>query len=319
MTTIYATASDIRSQGAYNGTSYTPERREASQKSDYLSHMAEVAARFSQWETPENAEALAEDLEAYRSGYAARLNGYLASHSRIVSQFVTGAGGWTGAMVRSNNKKIDSADNKLRDLIEWSDRRLEKLRNRYDPRSISRQAIRSGDADALERLAEKIERLEAFQQAMKAANKIIRSKLTDDEKIDELVAIDGINESRARELLRGDYSGRQGFPSYALTNNGANIRRLKERYEQIGRKQAQDAEIEAAGNGERRWDFEGGYVLESAEADRYQVYHDSKPAREVIDALKANGLRWTPSAGCWQAYRTPNGKYAVPAVTGIQL
>lgn len=311
---IHATASDIRSQGAYSGTSYSPERREASQKTDYLAHIAEVAERFSQWETPDNAEAMAEDLEAYRSGYAARLNGYLASHSRIVSQFVTGAGGWTPAMVRSNNKKIDIADNKLRDLIEWSDKRLEKLRNRYDPRSISRQAIRSGDADALERLAEKIERLEAFQEAMKAANKIIRSKLTYDEKIDELVTIDGISEKKARSLLQPDFAGRLGFASYQLTNNGANIRRLKERFTTIERKQTQDE-----ANGERRFDFDGGYVLDNPDADRYQVFYPGKPSSDVIAKLKSYGMRWTPSAGCWQAYRSWSGSQAIEAVTGVKI
>lgn len=311
---IHATASDIRSQGAYSGTSYSPERREASQKTDYLAHMAEVAERFSQWETPDNAEAMAEDLEAYRSGYAARLNGYLSSHSRIVSQFVTGAGGWTAAMVRSNNKKIDSADNKLRDLIEWSDKRREKLRNRYDPRSISRQAIRSGDADALERLAEKIERLEAYQETMKAVNKIIRSKETDDEKVEAMICLDGISEAKARKLLQRGVMGNTGFASFELTNNGANIRRLKERYITIERKQAQDE-----ANGERRFDFDGGYVLDNPDADRYQVFHDSKPASDVIAKLKSYGMRWTPSAGCWQAYRSWSGSRAIEAVTGVKV
>lgn len=314
MTTINATPTDIRAKGAFNGTSFSPEARERSRVQEYIDHMTQVAALFSQWETPDNTEAMAEDLEAYRSGYAARLNSYLASHSRIVSQFITGAGGWTGAMVRSNNKKIDSADNKLRDLIEWSDKRLEKLRNRYDPRAIARQPIRSGDADALERLAEKIERLEAYQQAMKAANKIIRSKLTDEEKIDELVAIDGISEKTARSLLQPDFAGRLGFASYQLTNNGANIRRLKERYTEIERKQTQDE-----ANGERRFDFDGGYVLDNPDADRYQVFYPGKPSSDVIAKLKSYGLRWTPSAGCWQAYRSWNGKQAIEAVTGIKI
>ena len=312
---IQASPSDIRARGSFDGTSMVPERREAQRVSEYMSHMAQVAALFSRWETDENRDQMAEDLANYRAGYSARMNAYLASHSRIVSQFITGAGGWDGRQVRSNNKKIDSADNRLRELIEWSEKRLGQLSSRYDPLAIARRPIRTGDADALERLAEKIARLEYLQERMKDANKIVRSaKLNNDEKIDALMTIEGITESRARELLKPDFMGRLGFPAYALTNNSANIRRLKERYEQIERRQAVDAAI-----GERRWDFEGGYVLENPDADRYQVFHDSKPAREKIDALKAHGLRWTPSAGCWQAYRSPSGKYAVEAVTGISL
>lgn len=319
MTTINAHPIDIRAKNAFRGTSFSPEAREAQRVKEYIDHMTAVADLFSQWETPDNAEAMAEDLEAYRSGYASRMNAYLASHGRIVSQMISGAGGWTAAMVRSNNKKIDSADNKQRELIEWTNARIAKLEARYNPHAIARQPIRSGDTDALERLAEKIERLEAYQGAMKSANKIIRSKLTDDEKIDELVAIDGINESRARELLRGDFCGRLGFASYQLTNNGANVRRLKERYTEIEHKQANDAQAQESGNAERRIEFDGGYVVDSIEADRYRVFHAAKPAREKIDLLKRYGLRWTPSAGCWQAYRTPNGKRAVEAVTGVEL
>ena len=83
---------------------------------------------------------------------------------------------------------------------------------------------------------------------------------------------------------------------------------------QIERKQAKDE-----ANGERRWDFDGGYVLDNPAADRYQVFHASKPARETIDAMKAHGMRWTPSVGCWQAYRSWNGSQAVETVTGVKV
>lgn len=317
---IRANATDIRAKDAYRWTSQDPERRAQSQVDDYRTHMAEIATEFSQWETPDNADALGEDLEAYRSTYAAKLNSYLSTHSRIASQFITGASGWTGAMVRTNNKRNDSADNKLRDLIEWSAKRLDKLRDRYDPRRIARQPIRSGDVDALERLTEKIERLERFQEGMKAANKIIRSKVSDDDKIDQLVEIPGISETTARKLLQPDCFGGLGFASYALTNNSANIRRLKDRFAGIEQRQKVDAVIrEELQGADRRFDFEGGYVLDNPDADRYQVFHDSKPARDVIDKLKRYGLRWTPSVGCWQAYRTPNGKQAILSVTGISI
>lgn len=311
---IHASPTDIRARGAFDGTSFSPEARERSRVQEYLSHMAAVADLFSQWETPDNAEAMAEDLEAYRSGYAAKMNAYLASHGRIVSQMISGAGGWTAAMVRSNNKKIDSADNKQRELIEWANARIAKLKARYDPRAIARQPIRSGDADALERLAEKIERLEAYQETMKGVNKIIRSKLTDDEKVEAMICLDGISEAKARGLLRRGIMGNTGFASFELTNNGANIRRLKERYITIERKQAQDE-----ANGERRFDFDGGYVLDNPDADRYQVFYPGKPASDVIAKLKSYGMRWTPSAGCWQAYRSWSGSQAIEAVTGVKV
>ena len=80
---------------------------------------------------------------------------------------------------------------------------------------------------------------------MKKANRIVRSKkMNKEQKINELVKIEGLSESSIENLFVPDYMGRIGFPSFELTNNGANIKRLKARLEKLTEQRSQDTTSE---------------------------------------------------------------------------
>lgn len=87
------------------------------------------------------------------------------------------------------------------------------------------------------------------------------------------------------------------FESYQLTNNNAEIRRVKARIEQLS-KQAQQ---EFSG-----WEFDGGRVEMNREDTRLQVFFDGKPDADTRAELKSNGFRWAPSVGAWQRQLTDN-------------
>jgi DNA repair exonuclease SbcCD ATPase subunit len=100
-----------------------------------------------------------------------------------------------------------------------------------------RTNVFSDDIDAVEQLTEKIGRLEARRDRMKRFNAAVR-------KVDgQAAALELAGElltEREQDDLRGLYrinfaGGRNGlaFPSYALTNLGANIRRLQGRLVEI--------------------------------------------------------------------------------------
>jgi len=102
-------------------------------------------------------------------------------------------------------------------------------------------AISSDDPEAVVKLQEKLNQAEEIQVIMKAANKIIqKKKLSDEEKIIELVKIDKITEKTAKGILAPDCMGCIGFPSYKLINNNANIRRMKERIAHLKRVSTQE-------------------------------------------------------------------------------
>lgn len=277
---------------AYRGTSHFPERRADGVVREYWEHMQAVDQEFSQWRTDDNADELDADLAAYRIKYTELLRAYLHSHSNVVSAFIVGPANFP---TRQMEKRNQWCDNHRERLLEFSRKRLEKLRRKYDPKRIARAPISSDDPEAVVKLRAKIKKAEAFQELMKAANKVIRKKsLSDEEKIAGLVGL-GLPESAACELLTPDYMGNIGFPGYRLQNNSANIRRMKKRIEQLERA-AQDTTTEQ--------EFGDVQVIDNVEENRVQIIFPEKPSAEIRAKLKSNGFRWAPSVGAWQRKRS---------------
>jgi hypothetical protein len=170
------------------------------------------------------------------------------------------------------------------------------------------EPIRSDDANAAEQLQAKISKARQLQEAMKAANAIVRDrKLTDEEKVARITATCRLNVTSARELLKPDFAGRVGFAAYELTNNAANIRRMEERLRLLSREKGRESVT---------FEFPGGRVEDSADDCRVRIYHDQKPERDVIDKLKSHGFHWSPSLKCWSRLRNDSARAAVTHITG---
>ncbi len=158
---------------------------------------------------------------------------------------------------------------------------------------VGEGGVSSDDPDGAAKLREQLAKAERMQVAMKAANKVYRSKMTDDEKVAAIVAL-GVPEKAARGGLSPDFCGRIGFPDYALTNNNANIRRLKERITKL------DQIAAASSLPDKEYDC-GAYTVVACFADnRVRVFFPGKPSEEIRTVLKRSGFRWSPDAGAWQ-------------------
>lgn len=81
------------------------------------------------------------------------------------------------------------------------------------------------------------------------------------------------------------------FASYALSNNSAEIRRVKARIAEL----KQYAQV-----GFRGWEFSGGKAVANQEMNRLQLFFQEKPSPEKRQILRQNGFRWAPSANAWQ-------------------
>lgn len=149
--------------------------------------------------------------------------------------------------------------------------------------SVGRGGISSDDPDAADKLREQLVKLEQLQAQMKAANKVIKSKSTPEVKKAALVAL-GISEDPRLDRYRC------GFQCYELTNNNANIRRIRQRIEQIeATRQREDVEIEGC-----------GYTFrEDVEDNRASFVFRGKPPEAVRSILKRHGFRWSPTRGAW--------------------
>jgi hypothetical protein len=182
---------------------------------------------------------------------------------------------------RHHRADIKRMDNGMRKGIELSKQAAE-LSRRAETEST---AISSDDPDATDKLTEKIAKLDALQAKMAATNKLVRKNDRPG-----LTAM-GYSEKAIEGLFTPDFCGRIGFASYQLTNNNANIRRLKERVASLAKKATQEA----------RPDIEGeGYIIrEDVEDNRLLIVFDKIPDKERRTKLKRSGFKWSPTRSAW--------------------
>lgn len=283
---------------AFHGVSWFPERRSESARADYsetlahdLKDLRELAAKHG------TAHLVDGEFIRYRAGYRKRTLAYLYSSGRCVSSWIAGPSNFPAARM---NKRADITHKRLNELVEFRRTALKAIRRELCP---GLKPIMASDADAIDRLESKIALAESFQERMKAANAAIRrhKKAGEQAQIAGLLLL-GFSEAIARKLLQPDFCNRIGFADYELTNNGANIRRMKARLEQIICAQATPAS-EVQGEAAR--------IEDCPSENRVRLFFPGKPDEATRADLKRSGFRWSPSLGCWQAYR--NWRSAVDA------
>lgn len=140
------------------------------------------------------------------------------------------------------------------------------------------RTIFTDDHNATEALEQRVAENEAKRDRMKKINAMYRKG--------DAAGLEaaGLNLEQLREKLKTAYSWcQQPYPSYELTNLGARIREDKKRIEIVKQQASRRAEAEAAPN---------GVVLKVCNEGYCRVTFAEKPARSVIEALKAAGFWW---------------------------
>ena len=209
--------------------------------------------------------------------------------------------GWSKYHKYARVDKANRVLEKAFEMLEKAKYNLSVALARYSPD----RPISSDDVNAIDKLKEKLAKAEALQVEMKAANKIVQNKkLSDEEKTKQLKAIglSGI-------LLQPDCCGRKGFADYQLTNNNANIRRMKARIAEI-EKQRKDVE--------KSWTDGSIRIVDSPTENRLQIFFPDKPSVELRARLKQKGFKWSPTSGAWQRFRSNGALYDASVITGIK-
>jgi len=164
------------------------------------------------------------------------------------------------------------------------------------------RAISSDDPSATAKLKAKLADLEERQEQMKKINAAFRKGA------DALAAlgISPVGIARIQEQVEKAYSWeKQPYPSYTMKNNGANIRRLKQRLAELEKREERPSiTIE----------HDLFSIVENADENRLQLIFPDKPAPEVRAILKQNGFRWSPSQGAWQRQLNDNARCAAQYV-----
>jgi len=174
----------------------------------------------------------------------------------------------------------------------------------------SNHAISSDDPEAVEKLKEKIKRLEDNQRTMVLINRIIKSNPKNEpteDKIHTIVKM-GLKEESAKKLFTPDFCGRIGFASYSLQNNNANIRRCKQRLERL-------QSIEKMENSEL--EYNNIKIIQDAEDNRTKIiFPDKDTAMQYRDNLKRSGFRWSRYNGAWQRHLSNQALWAAKEIIG---
>ncbi len=198
--------------------------------------------------------------------------------------------------------KKKERQNARRDAHMKEYRRIMDIKRRIT--TVGTGGIQAGEADALERLEAKAQRLEENHEEMKRANAYYRKHGT-------LRGYDGDLDG-LRVSLDFDGGGNEvPFAPCALANNRANIKRTRDRIEQLKReKDVPKQDRETTVNGEPCT------VVENAELMRLQLVFDGKPDEETRGMLKHAGFRWSPRNGAWQRQLTDNARRALKGLEG---
>jgi len=279
------------------GISHVPEQRGRQIIESYIQGMKDDYNSLSEYaKTPEQKELLDDMFADYRKRYVKLKRDQLAKDSRTMSTMITGAANFP---VRSNQKKMDSAQKALDTLVNYSEKAYSKMKNKL----TGKEAIKGTDENAVEKLQEKLNILESNQEEMKNANKILKSKkLSDDIKKEELKKL-GFTDENIKDIQTPDYAGKVGFASFSLNNNNAKIKATKARIADIVKmKELAKAPKEAPIK------FDGGELTQDYTDQRIRFIFDGKPDAETIAMLKKRGFRWSSKNGAWQTQLTQNGQ-----------
>lgn len=150
------------------------------------------------------------------------------------------------------------------------------------------------DPNAICKLETKLKELEARQEKMKAANAYYRKLAT-------LEGCPALSEKEIRAINK-EMAGsavKVPFPSYQLTNNNSEIKRVSARIRQINN--LKNSKFE-----ERK--FSGGRIVSNKTAMLLQIIFDEKPAENICEYLKSHG--WKFSSGAWQRKLTTDALYS---------
>lgn len=249
------------------------------------------------------------EIERFTSRHVSLTRRAWAMDSRCMSWMVVGPARFP---IDRNRKRMDWADNAYRAVSEHAKAARGAVERTAFPHGAPGGPIRASNPDAPALIHAEIEKRRAVHAQMKTANAVIRStKAQDpDARVQALVDATGWREPTARACIYPAQSWMgQGFASYQLSGELAEIKRLEDRLASIERNRER-------GTVEREHNTTAGRlrVVENGEAARIQLFFDGKPSEDTRALLKRAGFRWAPSEGAWQRHLNNGGRYAAQQV-----
>ena len=283
-------AKEMNSYSDYKPGSATAEYRH------YVDNAFEIAQTQKKRVDPMYHEKIDSLLDTYARKLAANMNHSFAIDARVPSILIAGGSNFP---VRQKEKQNAARDSNMQEW-QYIQGLLDKIR------STGMGGIRQDDPQAIPKLQKKLDGLVKAQETMKAVNAYYRKHGT----LDGCPHLSPDNiENLKADMASSWHYEKKPFQSWELSNNNAEIHRVRQRIESLTRAK----ETVYVG-----WEFDGGHVEANREQSRLQVFFEDKPDAEARQQLKEHGFRWAPSVGAWQRLLNGNAYYAADRVPSIQ-
>ena len=235
-------------------------------------------------------------LDTYARKLAVNMNHGYEIDARVPSIMIAGGSNFP---VRQKEKQNAARDSNMQEW-QYIQGLLDKIR------STGMGGIRQDDPQAIPKLQKKLDGLEKAQETMKAVNTYYRKHGT----LDGCPHLSPENiENLKADMASGWHYEKKPFQIWELSNNNAEIRRVRQRIESLTRA----SEVAYVGR-----EFDGGHVEANRDQGRLQVFFDGKPEADARQQLKENGFRWAPSVGAWQRLLNDNAYRASDRIACIQ-
>lgn len=252
----------------------------------------EIAERQKQSVDPMYHKKIDKLFDSYCRKLAENMNKGYEIDARVPSVMIAGGSNFP---TRSKEKQNAARDANFR---EWQEIQglLDKIR------SIGMGGISASDPDAVSKLQAKLAKLEQYQETMKAVNAYFRKHKTLDGC--PQLTLEEVEQVKA-EMDASWHWGDKPYMPFQLSNNNAEIRRLKARIDSL-------KSIKESGG--KEMEISGVKYIENTEIMRVQFVFEEKPDEDTRTILKRNGFKWAPSKNAWQRQLTANGKRAAKNV-----
>lgn len=251
--------------------------------------------------TPEKLQAIEYLCNRYSAKLAKAINRQNSIDAMMPSVMISGAGNFNCQKKAKQNRARERFWEEYNDLFSDDNYYMRKINN-----ILNNTTIYSNDDLAVEKLESKLADLEESQKLMKEINAYYR-------KHKSLDGCDILPEDEI-EKIKNDMQYHHWydipFAPFSLTNNNAEIKRTKQRIEEIKKLKER-----AKQSDEEKYIKVDGVEVEGDGTDmRIRLKFDGIPSSDIRDRLKSYGFKWSPKNQAWQRQLTANGIWATNRV-----
>ncbi len=287
-----------RAYGAHRHTSFVPDERAKSEQQSFANHVNGTYEKLLHIATSDAMRAVLDsEISRYKEGYKQQLYAYLAARGNTASTMITGGSGFN---VRRNQKKLDTAQRRLGELLEWQDKAIAAIRKRILAARTEDEALEAEWAGVRAQLLSSIDTIRVIDEdnAPYTRSLIVNNMVNRIATIAQSGNVELVN--RAVALVQ-EYNASHKKPAIAARNAFWQLPQIAASNQAAQQEVATQDPIMLFENKELNVQ-----VFDNPALDRIQIFFPGKPSDAVRDVLKSAGWRWSPTNGVWQRQRTNN-------------